>query len=94
MIIEHQELDGHFESLPDKYASLLEKEVPSDLLPLLKNEEDFLLAWVTIVALLVLEQDCKKDKDEWAMIAKKAKGWLKKKLTPGADYQEFKSVLG
>jgi len=90
-IIQYQEPDGHFSSVPSKYEELASTPIPEDLSTLIEEASEATLAWNTILWLFLLEKHFKKCMAEWKMIAKKAKTYLKKNFK--IDYQKYKSVI-
>ncbi|CAI2381443.1 unnamed protein product [Moneuplotes crassus] len=92
-VIEYQELDGHFIQLPEKYQNLLDNDIPEELENLLKDSSKMIEVWITILSILILENFYSSSKDEWIMIAKKAKSYLKKNLVAGADITPFTKYL-
>jgi hypothetical protein len=92
-LIKFQEDDGHFSKLPAEYKSLGEKTPPSSLEAAVKDASLLAQIWVTIIVVLLLDRDFKDSKDEWTMIAKKARAFLKKNLEKGTDINQFKSEI-
>eukprot|EP00343_Euplotes_focardii_P002264 CAMPEP_0205807726 /NCGR_PEP_ID=MMETSP0205-20121125/11495_1 /ASSEMBLY_ACC=CAM_ASM_000278 /TAXON_ID=36767 /ORGANISM="Euplotes focardii, Strain TN1" /LENGTH=142 /DNA_ID=CAMNT_0053082323 /DNA_START=117 /DNA_END=541 /DNA_ORIENTATION=+ len=85
-IIEYQEPNGHFTQLPEKYSIYNSIEIPEEISSNLKESVEGNLIWTTILCLLLLEKHYGKKKDEWLMIAKKAKSYLKKNMINIVDY--------
>mmetsp|Transcript_17463 Transcript_17463/g.15392 ORF Transcript_17463/g.15392 Transcript_17463/m.15392 type:complete len:117 (+) Transcript_17463:633-983(+) len=92
-IIEYQEPNGHFTQLPEKYSIYNSIEIPEEISSNLKESVEGNLIWTTILCLLLLEKHYGKKKDEWLMIAKKAKSYLKKNLIAPLDYSSYMALL-
>ncbi|CAI2383543.1 unnamed protein product [Moneuplotes crassus] len=89
IVIQYQEPEGYFTKLPDAYSSPSLSEVPSEVEALAKDADDIQKIWITILALVLLEKKFKKGKQEWVMIAKKARKFLKKNMTEVPDIEGF-----
>jgi hypothetical protein len=92
-IIGFQEPDGHFSSLPTLYKDLLDKTLPEDLEIAVKDVSMLSQIWFTILAILILEKHHSDTKDEWSMIAKKARSFLKKNMQKGTDISIYSSYI-
>ena len=76
-IVELQDSQGFFDSLPVEYSHLLSIAVPESVLECLFDKVDELRVWTTILAVCILKKQFADSHDEWTLIAKKAETYLK-----------------
>jgi hypothetical protein len=75
-IIDNQHVEGYFTDLPTKMAKY--EDIPEDLKDQVTDSGELSLVWNTIVCLLLLTIYCKDTEENWTMLAKKARNYLKK----------------
>jgi len=92
-IVQFQEPQGHFTSLPSKHKVTIENIPKTKIEEISKNPDEIDQIWLTILAVLILKKEFSATKDEWAMISKKAMSYLKKHTQKGFNIDEFESYL-
>jgi hypothetical protein len=75
-VIDNQHVEGYFTDLPTKMAKY--EDIPEDLKDQVADSEELSLVWNTIICLLLLTIYCKDTEEDWTMLAKKARNYLKK----------------